>query len=127
MWAKEVAYSYTMEKGAIERKAIDYPLANRNFYHRKCVWYRNIAREYERNSNDIELALTEVQSFADYYFISGNGGWNAAEAALRPLVGDEAGGKPQAHTRMHTHASERAGREGELRWGAHAEKKRVEG
>ena len=67
--------------------------ANRNFYHRKTVWYREIARQYELNGGDIEAALNAVQAFADPYFRSGGGGWEAAEAALRvrtPADGSEA-------------------------------------
>jgi len=68
--------------------------ANRNFYHRKCVWYRELARQYELNGSDIAVALSTVQAFADPYFCSGGGGWEAAEKALRQLTpadGTEAG------------------------------------
>ena len=68
--------------------------ASRNFYHRKCVWYREIARRFELNSSDVDAALRSVQAFADPYFRSGGGGWEAAEKALRQLTpadGTEAG------------------------------------
>ena len=60
--------------------------ANRNFYYRKCVFYREIARQYELNGNDIDAALTAVQVFVDPYLQSGGGGWEAAEWALRKLT-----------------------------------------
>lgn len=66
---------------------------NRDYYHRKCVWYREIGREYELNGSNIDAALTAVQAFADPYFRSGGGGWEAAEKALRqrtPADGTEA-------------------------------------
>ena len=56
---------------------------NRNYYYRKCVWYREIARQHELNGSDIEAALNAVQAFADPYFCTGGGGWDAAETALR--------------------------------------------
>ena len=59
---------------------------NRHFYHRKCVFYREIARQYELNGSDIEAALTAVQAFLDPYFQSGGGGWEAAEWELRRLT-----------------------------------------
>ena len=59
---------------------------NRNYYYRKCVWYREIARQYELNGSDIDLALNAVQAFADAFFLSGGGGWDAAETALRRLT-----------------------------------------
>ena len=58
---------------------------NRDYYHRKCVWYRAIAREYELNDCSIEAALSAVQEFADPYFRNGGGGWNGAEEQLRHL------------------------------------------
>ena len=60
--------------------------ANRNFYYRKCVFYREIARQHELNGNNIEVALTAVQAFVDPYLQSGGGGWEAAEWALRKLI-----------------------------------------
>ena len=68
--------------------------ASRNFYHRKCVWYREIARAFEANGSNIDAALMAVQAFADPYFRSGGGGWEAAEKVLRlgtPADGTEAG------------------------------------
>ena len=59
---------------------------NRNFYYRKCVFYREIARQYELNGSDIEAALTAVQAFLDPYLQSGGGGWEGAEWALRKLT-----------------------------------------
>jgi hypothetical protein len=59
---------------------------NRNYYYRKCVWYREIARQHELNGSDIEAALNAVQAFADPYFCTGGGGWDAAETALRKLT-----------------------------------------
>ena len=59
---------------------------NRNYYYRKCVWYREIARQYELNGSDIEATLNAVQAFADAFFLSGGGGWDAAETALRRLM-----------------------------------------
>ena len=66
--------------------------ANRNFYHRKCVWYREVARQYELQGS-VEAALAAVQAFADTYFRGGGGGWKAAELTLRettPAEGTEA-------------------------------------
>ena len=60
--------------------------ANRNFYHRKCVWYRAIAFQYEHNGSDIDTALQTVQAQADPFFEKGGGGWEAAEQALRRLM-----------------------------------------
>jgi len=57
--------------------------ANRNFYGRKTVWYREIARQYELNGSDIDTALNTVQAFANHYFRSKGGGWEAAEKVLR--------------------------------------------
>ena len=67
--------------------------ANRNYFHRKCVFYREIAREYELNASCIEAALTVVQAFVDPYLEPGRGGWKAAELKLRertPAEGVEA-------------------------------------
>ena len=63
--------------------------ANRNFYYRKCVWYREIARQYELKGNHVETALAAVQAFAGPFFRSGGGGWDAAEAALRKITPSE--------------------------------------
>jgi len=74
--------------------------ASRNFYHRKCVWYREIARQYELNGSDVDAALNTVQAFADPYFRSGGGGWEAAERVLRQLTpadGTEAGRLTAVH------------------------------
>ena len=59
---------------------------NRNYYYRKAVWYREIARQYELNGSNIDSALNAVQAFADAFFLSGGGGWDAAETALRRLT-----------------------------------------
>jgi len=67
--------------------------ANRNYYHRKCVFYREIARQYELNAHSVEAALTAVQAFVDPYFEKSGGGWKAAELRLReitPAEGTEA-------------------------------------
>ena len=37
-------------------------------------------------TKDIEAALNAVQAFADAFFLSGGGGWEAAETALRRLT-----------------------------------------
>lgn len=61
---------------------------------RRCVWYREIARQFELNDSDVDAALSTVQAFADPYFRSGGGGWEASEKALRrltPADGTEAG------------------------------------
>jgi len=60
--------------------------ANRNYYHRKCVFYRAVAREYELNASIIEAALTAVQAFVDPYFEKSGGGWKAAELKLREIT-----------------------------------------
>jgi hypothetical protein len=54
--------------------------------HRKCVFYREIARQYELNARSIEAALTAVQAFVDPYFERSGGGWKAAESKLRELM-----------------------------------------
>ena len=63
--------------------------ASRTYYHRKCVWYREIARQYELNNCEIGAALHEVQTFADPYFKQGGGGWEKAEAKLREITPSE--------------------------------------
>ena len=60
--------------------------ANRNYYHRKCVFYREIARQYEANASNVEAALTAVQAFVDPYFEKSGGGWKAAELRLREIT-----------------------------------------
>ena len=60
--------------------------ANRNYYHRKCVFYREIARQYELNASNIEVALTAVQAFVGPYFGKSGGGWKAAELKLREIT-----------------------------------------
>ena len=53
---------------------------NRDCYHAKEVWFREIARQYELNSSDIDTAISAVQTWAAPYFEKGGGGWNGGGA-----------------------------------------------
>ena len=79
LWRRERENSKWFGKGPINR-------SNRNYYHRKCVWYREIMRQIELHHWNVELALTCVQNFADPFFIDGGGGWELAEEKLRQIT-----------------------------------------
>jgi len=86
LWQRERENSKWFGEGPINR-------SNRNYYYRKCVWYREIMRQIELHHWDVESALTCVQNFADPFFLDSGGGWERAEKKLReitPSTSDEA-------------------------------------